>query len=146
MNTLPVTSTTPVKAPVVTQMSPQEDRSMRELVAKLADDSSRLLRTETELAKREFKDKIDDVQEKVLHATIGGAVLYAGALGVLAGVILLLGLAIPYWLSALAVGALTAIAGVVMLKSAQKKEINLKPERTISNVRRDAYVMKEAAR
>jgi hypothetical protein len=123
-----------------------DERSLRELVAKLADDGSRLLRQESELAKRELKDKADDVQEKVVQAAIGGAVVYAGVLAVMTAVILLLGLAIPYWLSALVVGIAVGAGGMMMLKSAKTKDVELKPERTVSNVRRDAYVMKEAAR
>jgi hypothetical protein len=122
------------------------DRSLRELVAKLADDGSRLLRQEAELAKREFKEKVDDVQQKVVQATVGGAVLYAGALAVLAGLILLLGLVIPYWLSAIVVGAGSATTGALMLKKAKPESDELKPHQTIGSVRRSAFAMKEAAR
>ncbi|MDP8953205.1 MAG: phage holin family protein, partial [Actinomycetota bacterium] len=46
----------------------------------------------------------------------GGAVAYAGLLAIIAGVIFLLGLVMPLWLSALLVGIVVAIVGYFLVR------------------------------
>lgn len=82
-----------------------EQRSIGDLFSQLANDTTRLVRQEVQLAKVELGQKASQVGKEVGFISAGGAVAYAGFLAVIAAVILLLGQYIPVWLSALIVGA-----------------------------------------
>src|SRR3954469_13675661 len=85
------------------------DRSLGELFADLAHESSTLVRQEIELARAELSDKAASFARDVAFLAIGGAVLYAGLLAVLAALIIVLGSAgVPWWLSAL-------LGGIIVL-------------------------------
>jgi hypothetical protein len=78
---------------------------------------------------------------------LGGAALGAGALVLLAALVLVLGLLMPVWLAALLVGGCFTAAGAVVFLRARAKlsEVQLMPERTIQNVQRDVAAVKGAA-
>lgn len=101
---------------MTTRLSDPESESLGYLVTKLTDDTSLLVRQEIELAKRDLRQALDAARTELLKAAVGGAVAYAGALALVAGVILLLGLIVPMWLSALLIGGATATTGAVMLQ------------------------------
>ena len=104
-----------------------------------------LLRQEVELAKAEADEKIDQAKRGAAELATGGAVLAGGLLVLLAAVVLLLGLVIPYWASALIVGGITAVIGASLLGKG-KQDVSarhLKPERTLTEVRRTSQMAKE---
>jgi hypothetical protein len=126
-----------------------DDRSLGELFAKLASDTSTLVRQEVQLAKTEMTQKATRVGKDVASMAIGGAVAYAGLLAVLAAIILgLAALGLPAWLAALLVGAVTAGVGYVLIqrgRDALARE-DLTPRQTIETLKEDAEWAKEQTR
>ncbi len=122
-----------------TSSVPPTSETAAGLVRRLVDDLSILLRKELALARVEVTQALDDAKKGLAGVAVGGAVLYAGFLTLLAAVILMLSRVMPAWGAALLVGAITVIAGYAMIKAAQKKlaPSNLKPERTQEALRRD---------
>jgi len=123
-----------------------EDRPLRELVSRLSQDGSLLLRQEVALAKKELSEKAGSVTTAAGAIAVGGLVLYAGVLSLMAGLVLLLAREIPEWLSAVVVGAAVVIIGVVMLMQGKKKldDLELTPKKTVESVKRDVETVEEA--
>jgi MFS family permease len=132
---------------VTTTTSAEPEQSTGELVSRLSQDVSRLVRDELRLAQAE-------VSGKAKKAGIGAGMF--GAAGVLAGygvgvliatVILALALALPAWLAALIVGVvILVVAGIVALVG--KKRVTEAappvPERAVDNVKRDVDAVRHA--
>ena len=121
------------------------DQSVKELVKSLSEETSRLVRDEIRLATLELK-------EKGRHAGIGigmfggaGIVALFGVGALLASVIMLLGLAIAPWGSALIVaGVLFGTAAILALIG--KKQVTAAvppaPEEAVHSVQTDIAVVK----
>lgn len=121
--------------------------STGELVSRLSQDVSRLVRDELRLAQVEVtgKAKKAGVGAGLLGAS-GVIALYGGGV-LIATAILALALVLDAWLAALLVGvALLAIAGVAALIG--KKRVTdaapALPERAVENVKRDVEAVKQA--
>ncbi len=116
-----------------------DDRSLGELFSELSQETSTLVRQEVQLAKTEMSQKASRVGKDVGFLAVGGAVAYAGLLAIIAGVIFLLGLAIPLWLSALLVGIVVAIVGYFLVKKGLDalKQEDLAPRETINTLKED---------
>lgn len=127
-------------------MSDQQtaDPSLGELVSRLSEQSSRLVRDELALAKTELR-------ESAKHAGVGAGLFGGAGFIAVLGVITLVGsgvaalsLVVDVWLAALVVAvALFAIAGIVAL--AGKKQVGEvgPPEQAIENVKKDIAEVKE---
>jgi predicted phage tail protein len=128
---------------VNTSMPPPNSETMAGLLRRLVDDLSILFRQELALAKAEVTQAVDEAKAGVAGIAVGGAVLYAGFLTVLAALVMLLARVMPAWGAALLVGAVTVIAGYAMVQAARKKlsPTNLKPELTKESLRRDKEVL-----
>jgi hypothetical protein len=116
-----------------------DDRSLGELFSELSQETTTLIRQEVNLAKTEMSQKASRVGKDVGFLVAGGAVAYAGLLAVIAGVIALLGLVIPLWLSALLVGLVVAAIGYFLVRrglDALKQE-DLAPRETIETLKED---------
>ena len=116
-----------------------DDRSLGELFSELSQETTTLIRQEKNLAKTEMSQKASRVGKDVGFMAAGGAVAYAGLLAIIAGVIALLGLVIPLWLSALLVGLVVAAIGYFLVKrglDALKQE-DLAPRETIETLKED---------
>jgi hypothetical protein len=126
----------------------KEERSLGELFAELASETSSLVRQEVALAKTEVAQKAALLGRNVGVIGAGGAIAYAGFLAIVAGVILVLGQLIPLWLSALIVGLLVAGAGYVLIQSGLSalKRANLTPRETIETLKEDAEWAKDQTR
>ncbi len=126
-----------------------DDRSLGELFADLAKESSVLVRQEVALARAELTQKAGQVGRDVGFLAVGGLVLYAGLLAIIAAIIILLGtLGLPWWLSALLVGLIVAGAGYFLVQRGMKalKRENLAPRQTIETLKEDAEWAKEQVR
>ncbi len=124
-------------------MSPQQDdlrdRPIGELLKQLSQETTTLVRQEVALAKAEMSQKASRVGKDVGFMAAGGAVAYAGLLAIIAGVIALLDLVIPLWLSALLVGLVVAAIGYFLVKrglDALKQE-DLASRETIETLKED---------
>lgn len=124
------------------------EESVAELVHRLSDQTSTLIRQEMRLAQVEMQDKAK-------KAGVGAGLMAAagivalGAFGALiAGVVLALGEALAMWASAFIVGAaLLLVAGAMALVGKQRvaKAVPPKPEAAIDSVKADVTEIKEAA-
>jgi uncharacterized membrane protein YqjE len=129
-----------------TQLS---EKSLAELVQRLSQQMSTLVRQEMRLAQTEL-------QQKGKRAGLGagmfggaGVVALYGVGAIVAGIVMLLATAVEPWLAGVIVGvALLLVAGLLALMG--KKQVQqatpAAPERTIESVKRDVEQVKEAAR
>lgn len=131
----------------IARTEPAESQPLAEIVGRLSSDLRLLAREETELAKRELGEKLDEAKAQAASLAVGAAAVAGGGLVLLAAAVLLLSLVMAAWLAALVVGVATVGGGALLVMSGKAKlsRINLKPERTIENVRRDVATIKRAA-
>ncbi len=128
------------------QASTPADPSVGQLMTQLAEQTSRLVRDELQLAQTELKNTAK-------HAGVGAGLLSGAGVLALFGVgtlittaIAALDLVLPLWLAALIVtGVLLLAAGVVaLLGKKQLQQASPTPERTVANVKRDVQEVQEA--
>ncbi|TDE08230.1 phage holin family protein [Jiangella asiatica] len=126
----------------------QDDRSVAELVRQFSEQTSHLIRDEMRLAQAEMSRKAKHAGAGM--GLFGGAGLLAffGVGALVTCAIAALSLELEVWAAALIVaGALFLLAGVVaMLGRGQTKQASPKPERTVENVKRDVGELKERHR
>jgi len=123
----------------------RDERSLGELFADLARETSTLVRQEVTLARTEITQKATQVGRDGGKIGIGGAIAYAGFLAIVAALILGLGQFLPLWLSALIVGLVVAGIGYGVLQSGMTslKHANLTPQQTIETLKEDAEWAKD---
>ena len=128
---------------------PRGDPSLAELMRRLSDQSTLLVRQELDLAKAELTQK--GKQAGLGAGLFGGAAVFGlYAVGALtAALILALSLAVVGWLAALIVTVLyAAIAGVLALigRSKVRKGVPPVPERAVESVKEDVQATKLRAK
>ena len=115
----------------------KQDRSLGELFAELVQELTTLVRQELNLAKTEMSQKAARVGMHVGFLAAGGAVAYAGLLAIIAGIIILLAqVGLPWWVSAMLVGAVVAGLGAFLVMrglNALKNE-DLAPRQTMETL------------
>ena len=123
----------------------RDERSIGDLFTKLAAETGTLVRQEVSLAQAEMTAKASKVGKNIGFLAIGGAVGYAGALAILAGIVIALSNFMPAWAAALLVGAIVAGVSFVLISSAlaSLKETDLKPEETVESIKEDAQWLKK---
>jgi len=130
-------------------MQPQRDeRSIGELFAELANETSTLVRQEVQLAKTEMTQKVTSASKHAGLLGAGGALAYAGLLAILAAVIIGLGQVIPMWLSALIVGLVVVGVGYMLVQRGLQglKSIDPTPRQTVETLKEDTEWAKEQTR
>jgi uncharacterized membrane protein YqjE len=117
----------------------RDDRSLGDLFSELTSELRTLVRQELELAKIEMSRKASRLAKDFAFLALGGAIAYAGFLVLLSMLVIALAYAIPLWLSALLVGALTAGIGYFLIERgrARLKQEDIKPEQTIETLKED---------
>ena len=122
-----------------------DDRSLGELFSELTRQMTTLVRQEVELARTETTAKVSRIVQNAALLAVGGAVIYAGVLALVAAAIFLVAtLGVPGWVSALIVGALLVIVGFLLVQrglSALRAD-DLAPRRTIETLKEDAELMR----
>ena len=125
----------------------REDRSLGDLFAGLSRETTTLVRQEVTLAKTELTQKATEVGKDVGFLAVGGAVAYAGALALIAAVILVLvALGLPAWLAALLVGLVVAGGGYLLVQRGLSalKRVDLAPRQTVETLKDDIDALKGA--
>lgn len=131
----------PANAPTGTS----SDASVGELIMRMSEQTSRLVRDELRLAQAEMS-------EKAKHGGIGAGLFGAGGILALFGfgalitaAILALALVLPAWASALIVAVLLFVAAGVaaLIGKKQISQASPTPERTVESVKRDVEEVKE---
>jgi len=124
------------------------EASTGELISRLTEQTSTLIRDEMRLAQAELS-------AKAKHAGVGLGMFGAGGLFALlaagsavATAILALALVLPAWAAALIVTVVLAIVAAVaaLLGKKQVAQATPTPERTVANVKHDVETVKESAK
>jgi hypothetical protein len=129
------------------------ERSFGDLLREVTSDMAALFRKEVELAKTELSEKASEVGKNVGSIAVGGAVMFAGALALLAAVVNLVGWVIAeitspelaVWLAPLLVGGVLAFIGYGMVKKAMTalRRESLVPEQTTQSLQENKEWLKE---
>jgi hypothetical protein len=130
-------------------MTQSHTESTPELVKRATEQISTLVRDEMALARNELGSKIGHAGKGAGLFGGGGLVSLYGAACLLAGVVMLVGKAIGTWASALVFGgALLILAGVMALagRSQVRKAMPPVPTETVNDVKADLAAVAEAAR
>lgn len=124
----------------------RDDRSLGQLFADLSRQLSTLVRQEIDLARSELMANARTLTRDVSLVAVGGAVLYAGLLALVATLILaLVQIGLDPWISALIVGVIVAAIGAALIARGRAGLANadLAPRRTIETLKDDADWAKE---
>jgi hypothetical protein len=127
----------------------RDDRSLGELFADLARETSTLVRQELRQAGTEMSQRASGAGKDVAALAAGAIVIHAGLLAAVAAIILGLGdLGLSLWLAALLVGLVLAGAGYALVGRARSaiKRADILPRQTIDNLREDQEWVKEQIR
>ncbi|HLE00991.1 MAG TPA: phage holin family protein [Bdellovibrionota bacterium] len=133
------------KSKIVPLYEEKGERSVRGSMRDFVTDFTGLLNKQIELAKSEMNDKIDQAQNGIVSIITGGAILFFGVQILLAAAVVGLSYAMPLWASALIIGLVVTVIGLVLYNRGRKalKAGNLKPEQTIESLDRDRISAKE---
>jgi len=126
-----------------------DDRSLGELFGELTRQMTTLVRQEVELARTEMTANASRVARSAAMLIAGGVIAYAVVLALVAAVIIgLATLGMPAWLSALLVGAVVVIVGVILAQRGIQavKGHDLAPRRTIETLKEDAELARGRTR
>jgi hypothetical protein len=128
-----------------TQGTDTGNASLGRLFRDLADDLSNLTRKEIELARTETMETISHASKAAMSMAAGGLIAYAGLLFLLAAAVMVIATWMPYWLSAVIVGGVTAIIGLIMLEGGRSalQKTNITPEKTVDTMKENAQWVKE---
>jgi hypothetical protein len=119
------------------------EASVAGLLSRLMDEALALARNEIALAKAEARMALRDVKLSVAPFAIAAGVLLAGALTLVATLVLALSEVMRPWLAALLVSIVLLIAGFVLLKAGARKWSHLGEQfdRTQESLQKDATVV-----
>ncbi|HEU4620393.1 MAG TPA: phage holin family protein [Gammaproteobacteria bacterium] len=113
------------------------------LIRRLADEVTTLFTKELALLKVEMTSALSDTRAGVVALAAGGAVVFAGLLYLLAAAMLALMLVLPGWASALIVGGVVTLIGLIMLASGRSKlePAAFNPTRTRASMQKDRNML-----
>jgi hypothetical protein len=130
----------------------QEERSIGQLLKELRDETTTLLRQEVDLAKTEMSEKASRFGTNVGALAMGGAVLFLGALALLAAVIYgltslldqFMSVGVAIWLAPLLVGLVLAGVGYSLTKKALDtlRQESLTPTKTTQSLQENKEWLK----
>ncbi|MCB8887959.1 phage holin family protein [Vreelandella malpeensis] len=132
--------------------STTQGSSVGTLLTTLTRELTGLVRNEAELAKAEVSEKTHQALTAIAAIAIAGAVIFAGFLVLLAAAVFLLNDLLPPemtpWLSAVIVGAVVALIGMIMLGTGLNriKAQSLAPRRTLQSLKDDKALADEHRR
>ncbi|QCW51955.1 phage holin family protein [Nocardioides dongxiaopingii] len=124
---------------------PGEATSTGELISRLSDQSSQLIRDEIRLAQAETAQKVKHGVTGIAGFGVAGLLALYGVLGLLATAVLGLAEVLPAWLSALIVSVvvLAAAAVAALLGKKEMGEVGgVAPTRAVEGVKQDVDTLK----
>lgn len=124
---------------------PLDNKPLGDLFSDLASEMSNLVRQEVELAKVEVGQKAKYVGRNIGYLVVGGAVVYAALLAIIAAIIMLLDRVMPSWGAALLVGVLIGVVGWLLIGKAMSalQQTDMTPRQTVETLKEDATWMKQ---
>lgn len=124
----------------------RDDRSLGELFAELARETSTLVRQELRQAGTEMGQRATGIGKDAALLVAGGVVVHAAFLALVAAIILGLGdLGLSWWLAALIVALVLAGVGAAVIAKARTaiKQADILPHHTMDNLKEDQEWVKE---
>ncbi|MFC4311530.1 phage holin family protein [Steroidobacter flavus] len=123
--------------------SASETGSLAGLLSRLMDEARALARNEIALARAEARGAMRDVKLSIAPFAIAAGVLFAGALTLVATLVLALSEVMRPWLAALIVSIVLLAAGWMLLKAGRRKWAHLGEQfdRTQESLHKDATVV-----
>jgi hypothetical protein len=123
----------------------KDERSLGSLFLDLTGEMQSLVRDEFRLLQSEMSHKISRGVKNIVFLAVGGVVLYAGLLALIAAGIFALGTALALWISALIVSVVVLAIGYFILQKGLKdlKRTDLTPRETISTLKGDKEWLKK---
>lgn len=123
-------------------------KSLAGLFGDLFRESTALLHGEAELLRADLSDKVHQLQTGLGALGVGWLFTFSGILVLLASAVIALAqfvAEIDLWLSALIIGAVITLIGLVLLAKGRSnlKTSNLTPRDSIASLRRDRDLIKE---
>lgn len=118
-----------------------DDRSLGDLLSELSRETATLVRKEVELATTEMTAKAQKAAANAAIAAVGGALMHAGLLVLLAAVVVgLTQLGLTPWLSALIVAVLVMVVGYVMVNRGltNLRRTDVAPRQAIETLKENA--------
>jgi hypothetical protein len=104
----------------------------------------KLVRQEVALASAEIDVKARKLKAEATAAAIGAAMLLAGCLALVAGVILLLDQVMAAWLAALITGGGLTGIGFGLLAANKPSAADVVPQRSVQNLKTDIQTLRES--
>lgn len=125
---------------------PPDEASVGELLTRLSEQTSRLVRDELALAQVELKNTAQQAGKGAGLLSGAGVLALYGLGAAIATAIIALGLVLPLWLSGLIVTAVLFVAAGVagLLGKKEVQQVSPTPQRTVENVARDVEQVQEA--
>lgn len=119
-----------------------DTRPLGEIIADLWENTQLLVRQELALGLAEIDQRVDTLKGDLMRVTVGGAVLYAGVLSLVAALVMGLAKVMDGWLAALITGVVVMIAGFALLWRGKERLTHESPrhERAIGR----SHAMREA--
>ena len=124
----------------------RDERSLGQLVGDLTRQVGTLVRQEIDLARTEMTARAGAAGRDAGLVGVGGALVYAAVLGLMAAIVLLLiDVGWSPWLSALVVAVLAAVIGGALIARGRQglSNVDLAPKRTVETLKEDADWAKE---
>ena len=123
----------------------RESRSLPDLVAQLTGDLASLVRKESELIRAEVSEKLHAGGRAVVDIAAGALLLLAALLVLLQALVLALSTLMAPTFAALRVGVVVAGVGYVLVRTGMKmlSPLNLSPDRTARQLKKDAELVKD---
>lgn len=123
-----------------------DSRSLPQLLSDLSRDVTTLVRKETELLRTEFSEKLHQLGRGAGEVVAGAICLLAALLVLLQAIVVALSDWIgPGWAS-LAVGVVVAVIGAILVRTGTSNMGHLTPDRTTRQVGEDAKLAREHLR
>jgi hypothetical protein len=122
-----------------------DNRSLGDLFATLATQTSTLVRQEVDLAKTELTQKATRAGREAGMIAVGGVLALGGYLALVAALIIVLSQFMPLWLSALVVGLVLAGVGYIIIQQGLQalRRLDPAPRQTIATLKDDIAWAKE---
>lgn len=122
------------------------ERSTKSLLRELMHEVPELFTKEVALARAEMRENLEQTRRGATEVSTGGVVLAGGYIVLLLAAVYALSEVMEPWLAALLVGGVAALIGYSMVKAGMRhfSARDLKPDRTIDSVHKDADAIRGA--
>jgi hypothetical protein len=125
---------------------PGAEPPLKDVLVELWQNLEKLLRQELALASAELDHKTQKLKGELGALAIGAGLMLAGALALVATVILILDRVMPAWTASLITGAGALGAGFGLVKAKKPSTADIAPERTIQNLKKDLQTFTESTK